>query len=153
MRIFDETKTVELTEYDLTKGYMKSDVIETEIPEQPAVEEQYHYEVVREYESGGRDVQKVVDVEAKAYLPARVEREEIGVYIPYTEREIKVMAAQREMSELKAKLAETDYKAIKYAEGFIVESEYAPIRAERQSWRERIGTLEAVLADGGGDVL
>jgi hypothetical protein len=63
------------------------------------------------------------------------------------------MAAQREMSCLKAKLAETDYKAIKYAEGFIVESEYAPIRAERQSWRERIGTLEAILADGGGDVL
>lgn len=153
MRIFDETKTVELTEYDLTKGYMKSDVIETEIPEQPAVEEQYHYEVVREYENGGKDIQKVIDVEAKAYLPARVEREEIGVYIPYTERELIVMSAEREISELKGKLAASDYKAIKYGEGVISVAEYAPIRAERQSWRERIGTLEAILADGGGDVL
>ena len=153
MRIFDETKSVELTEFDLTKGYLKTEFIETAIAEHAAVAEVSHYEVVREYESGGRDIQKVVDVEAIPYIPARVEREEIGVYIPYTKRELEVMAAQREMSELKAKLAESDYKAIKYAEGFITEPEYAPIRAERQSWRERIGALEAVLADGGGDAL
>ncbi|MBQ4091537.1 MAG: hypothetical protein IJC64_04405 [Clostridia bacterium] len=151
MRIFDETKTVELTEFDLAKGYLKTEFIETEIAEQAAVAEVSHYEVVKQYENGGYDVKKVIDVEEMPYAPARVEREEIGVYIPYTERELEVMAAEREIRDLKVRLAESDYKAIKYAEGFITEPEYAPIRAERQAWRERIGALEAVLVDGGGE--
>lgn len=142
MRIFDETKTVELTEYDLTKGYLKPDVIETEVEEQPAIEEQFHYEIVKEYENGGKDIQKVIDIEGKPYVPAYTDIEEIHIYIPYTEKELEEKAASREIAELKSKLAETDYKAIKYAEGFISEADYAPIRAERQAWRERIGELE-----------
>ena len=43
---------------------------------------------------------------------------------------------------LKHKLQQTDYKAIKYAEGWISEEEYAPIKAERQSLREEINRLE-----------
>ena len=82
MRIFDQTKTVELTEFDLAKGYLKTEFIETEIAEQAAVAEVSHYEVVKQYENGGYDVKKVIDVEEKPYAPARVEREEIGVYIP-----------------------------------------------------------------------
>lgn len=145
MRIFDETKTVELVEFDLAKGRLKEDFIEVNVPEQPEVEEQFHYEIVKEYESGGRDVKRVIDVEGKPYAPARVEREEIMVYVPYTERELIVMSAEREISELKGKLAASDYKAIKYGEGVISVAEYAPIRAERQAWRQRIGELEVIL--------
>lgn len=43
---------------------------------------------------------------------------------------------------LKHKLSLTDYKAIKYAEGWISEEEYAPIKAERQALREEINRLE-----------
>ncbi|MBO5854373.1 MAG: hypothetical protein J6Q61_06520 [Bacteroidales bacterium] len=43
---------------------------------------------------------------------------------------------------LKHKLQQTDYKAIKYAEGWISEEEYAPIKAERQAIREEINRLE-----------
>ena len=43
---------------------------------------------------------------------------------------------------LKSKLAETDYKAIKYAEGWLTDEEYAPIKAERQAIREEINKLE-----------
>ena len=32
---------------------------------------------------------------------------------------------------LKCKLNDSDYKAIKYAEGILTEEEYAPIKAER----------------------
>lgn len=46
------------------------------------------------------------------------------------------------VAELKQKLAETDYQAIKYAEGWISEEEYAPIKAQRQAWRDRINELE-----------
>lgn len=48
----------------------------------------------------------------------------------------------KKIDELKSKLAQTDYKAIKYAEGLISEQEYAPIKAQRQSWRDMINLLE-----------
>lgn len=142
MRIFNEDKTIELTEVDENKGYLKEDVIETDIPEQEAVVEEWHYEVIAEYPNGGKDVKKVVDVEGKPYIPAHTEREEIWVYIPYTENELERMAAEREIAELKAKLRDTDYQAIKYAEGMYTLTEYAPIREQRQAWRDRINHLE-----------
>ena len=43
---------------------------------------------------------------------------------------------------LKHKLQESDYKAIKYAEGILTEEEYAPIKAERQALRDEINRLE-----------
>ena len=48
----------------------------------------------------------------------------------------------KEISELKAKLAQTDYQAIKFAEGWITADDYAPTKALRNSWRARINELE-----------
>lgn len=53
----------------------------------------------------------------------------------------------REILRLKRLLSETDYKAIKYAEGQLSEEEYAPIKAQRQLWREQINALEASSQD------
>lgn len=145
MRIFNEDKTIELSEVDEAIGYLKKDVIETDIPEQEAVEEQWHYEIIAEYPNGGKDVKKIIDVEGKDYIPAHTKREEILIYIPYTEDELERMAAEREISELKQKLRDTDYQAIKYAEGAISLVEYAETKALRQAWRERINVLEAVI--------
>ena len=50
-----------------------------------------------------------------------------------------------EIQQLKKLLSDTDYKAIKYAEGQISEEEYASVRAERQGYRDRINELEALL--------
>lgn len=46
------------------------------------------------------------------------------------------------ITELKKKLADTDYQAIKYAEGQISEQDYASIKAQRQAWRDEINELE-----------
>lgn len=142
MRIFNEDKTVELLDCDLEKGYLKKDVIETDIPEQEEVVEEWHYEAIKEYPNGGKILEKVIDVEGKPYISAHTEREEIWVYIPYTEDELAKIAAEREISELKQKLRDTDYQAIKYAEGMYTLTEYAPIREQRQAWRDRINHLE-----------
>ena len=48
----------------------------------------------------------------------------------------------KEISELKAKLSQTDYQAIKFAEGWITADDYAPTKALRNSWRARINELE-----------
>lgn len=45
--------------------------------------------------------------------------------------------------ELKIKLAKTDYQAIKFAEGWLSEEEFAPIKAKRQELRNKINELES----------
>ena len=50
-----------------------------------------------------------------------------------------------EITQLKTALSDTDYKAIKYAEGQISEDEYASVRAERQGYRDRINYLEGLM--------
>lgn len=58
----------------------------------------------------------------------------------------KIAEYQAEIDELKQALADSDYKAIKYAEGEISEEDYAPIKAQRQAWRDRINELEALIS-------
>jgi hypothetical protein len=50
-----------------------------------------------------------------------------------------------EITQLKKQLSDTDYKAIKYAEGQISEEEYASVRELRQSYRDRINYLEGLM--------
>lgn len=48
----------------------------------------------------------------------------------------------RQIRELKQKLFDTDYKAIKYSEGLLTDSEYAATKAQREEWRSAINKLE-----------
>ena len=61
------------------------------------------------------------------------------------QRQSEIDEIQRKIDETKAKLSETDYQAIKHFEGFISEADYAPIKAQRQAWRDEINALEAEL--------
>ena len=132
MKIYNQDKTQELQEYDLSKGYLQQDKLF--IKHYDAVEEQGHYETIKEYENGGKDVEWVVDVEG---VEEHDEFEDIQIYIPYTEQEL----AEQRIGELKQKLAETDYQAIKYAEGELSAEDYAPIKEQRRQWRAEINRL------------
>jgi predicted transcriptional regulator len=46
------------------------------------------------------------------------------------------------LNRLKMRLAATDYKAIKYAEGLYTPEEYAATKAERETLRAQIRALE-----------
>lgn len=46
------------------------------------------------------------------------------------------------IAELKQNLSETDYQAIKFAEGQLSEEEYEPIKKQRQLWRDEINNRE-----------
>ena len=142
MRVFNKDKTVELTEYDLTKGHLVPDkLFVAHHEEKLSLAELWHYETVREYPNGGKVVEKVIDRPREDGRDAYDEYEDIQVYIPYTEEELAVF----EISELKQKLGDTDYQAIKYAEGVLLEEEYAEMRVQRQAWRDRINELEKLL--------
>lgn len=49
---------------------------------------------------------------------------------------------QQKIQKLKQKLEETDYQAIKFAEGQISSDDYVFIREQRQQWRNEINKLE-----------
>lgn len=88
MKVYNQDKTQVLEEYDLEKGYLKEDTLITHYDEVQAVEEQFHYETIAEYPNGGKDVRKVIDIEGVEYKPARDEKENIYVYLTYTEEEL-----------------------------------------------------------------
>ena len=66
-------------------------------------------------------------------------------YEQQLQRQAEIDEVQRKIDETKAKLSQTDYQSIKYFEGFISEADYAPIKAQRQAWRDEINALEAEL--------
>ena len=71
-----------------------------------------------------------------------------GVYRDMTAEEVAEFNKSAEVSvdaqinALKERLSQTDYQAIKYAEGLIREEDYAVIKAERQGWRDEINLLQ-----------
>lgn len=89
MKVYNQEKTQILEEYDVTKGKLVKDTITIKYPEVKAVEEKGHYETVAEYENGGKDVKWVVETAGVEYQPEREETEEIYVYAPYTDEELK----------------------------------------------------------------
>lgn len=62
-----------------------------------------------------------------------------------TEQDLLKDQYRLEIQQLKKLLSDSDYKAIKYAEGQISEEEYSEIKSERQGYRDRINYLEGLL--------
>lgn len=62
-----------------------------------------------------------------------------------TEQDLLKDQYRLEITQLKKALSDTDYKAIKYAEGQISEEDYASVRELRQSYRDRINYLEGLM--------
>lgn len=50
-----------------------------------------------------------------------------------------------EITALKSLLTDTDYKALKHADGVMSAEEYEPIRQQREEWRDKINALETKL--------
>ena len=105
MKILDETGAV-VENPDLTLGYLTDDTQPLEHPAQEAVAEVAHYETVAEYPSGGRDVQRVVDVPAVPAKPAWTEQLPIKRYIRYTAEELAAQEEARKKAEAREKLPE-----------------------------------------------
>ena len=68
-----------------------------------------------------------------------------GIDREATEEEIAELqpTIQEQIEMLKQQLKDTDYKAIKFAEGFISDEDYAETKALRQAWRDEINRLES----------
>lgn len=137
-RVFNEDKTQELTEYDLTLGKLARDKLfvahHEAVPEVVAqtVEEKVaayqaegqsveqhdgkYFLVVAQYPNGGKDIAEIFPTQAVPAKEAYDEYEDIYVYIPYTEAELAAIEYRSEIAKAKAYLQETDYIVMKIAE-------------------------------------
>ena len=104
MRILDENN-VEITVPDLTLGHLVEEaVFVAHHPAVEAVREQWHYETIKEYPGGGRDVVKVVDVPGVEAKDAWDEYETIKRYVPYTEEELAALEEARNKPTLESRV-------------------------------------------------
>lgn len=95
MDIYDEQGNP-VTDYDPAKGRLEMQKRIHHYEAVEAVEEQGHWETVAEYpETGGKDVQWVVDAPGVEAREAWDEEETYWLYIPYTEEELAQMEADR----------------------------------------------------------
>ena len=64
-----------------------------------------------------------------------------------TEDEKLIEQYQSEIVELKKYLSDTDYKAIKFAEGELSEEAYREVKSQRHDARARINELESLIEE------
>lgn len=90
MRIIDETGN-EITNPDLDLGHLVSDTETIHHEATEEIKEEFHYETIAEYANGGKDVKKIIDVEAVPAKEAWDEEILIQKYILYTDEELKAI--------------------------------------------------------------
>lgn len=145
MRVFNVNKTEELKEYDLNLGHLESDTLVTHVEAVEGVEGKGHYETVREYPNGGKDVEWVVDIPRVEAVEEHDETEDILVYIPYTKKELTKINLQIEKGELKAWLKAHDYIGVKIATGRATIDDYADEIALMTEKANRINEINELL--------
>lgn len=140
MKIYNESKTQELKDPDLSLGKLVEDkllvahhdaisAVVGKTSEELAQEMQMQgaevffnelrglwYYVDQKFPNGGRSVKAIYPVQAVEAKDAWDEYEDIYVYVPYTENELAVISAKKKISEYKAYLSKTDYIVLKIAE-------------------------------------
>ena len=108
MRILDMNGN-EITNPDFSLGRLEEEklfVAHHEAVE--ATEEKGHYEVVAEYpETGGKDVEWLVDVPAVETREAWDEYEDVLRYIPYSEEELEEMNKPTQLDIIEAQVTYT----------------------------------------------
>lgn len=119
MRVYNENKTEALANWNLEEGYLKEDklfkahhdaepgtaaiTVEDKIAEIEASggkvikTKDKVYRVIKEYPSGGKDVEEITETPAVPAKEEYDEYEDIQVYIPYTEAEL----AERKRAEIR----------------------------------------------------
>ena len=104
MRIFDN-KNFQVDQPDLQKGRLKRDRIFVKHHEAvEEVPEEGHWETVKEYQNGGKDVAWVVDVQGVQAKEAWDEQEDILRYVEYADDDLslndRVRLLERQMTEI-----------------------------------------------------
>lgn len=131
MKIIDENKNI-ITNPDLELGYLVSDTETIHHDAIEAVEEKSHYETIAEYPNGGKDVQKIIDVEEVKAKDAWDEKVPIQKYILYTAEELETKL--NEIKDTKIAKSKSDLKEYLASHPLQwIDGEYYSVTEEKQS--------------------
>ena len=120
MEIYNENMEL-IKNLDLSIGYLKDS---TRIEHHDAiegVEEQGHYEVIAEYENGGKDVEWIVDVPYVMAQSAWDEEIPIHIYVLYTQEELDAIEAIKNTPTMEERIEalENENKELKARNAFM----------------------------------
>lgn len=106
---------------DLSLGYLKDSTRTVHHEAVEGVQERWHYETIKEYPNGGKDIQKVIDVPGVEAKAAWDEEIPIQIYVLYTQEELDAIEAEKNKPTMEDRLAALEaqlaaYEAA-YAEG------------------------------------
>ena len=110
---------------DLSLGYLKPSTRTEHHPAIEGVDEVWHYETIREYPNGGKDIKKVIDVPGVEAKPAWDEEVPIQIYVPYTQEELDRMEEEQNKptQEERIKALEEENKQLKEALDLLLSGE------------------------------
>ena len=118
MKIYNEDLTKEIQEQDI--DYSKYKLVDAKrfVRHHEAVaevKEQFHYETIREYSNGGKDVKKVIDVESVEPKEAYDEYEDVLKIEPLSAEELKqnrIYEIQARLNQLSQDFVQADLGAV-----------------------------------------
>lgn len=93
---------------DLSLGYLTDSTRTVHHETVDGVEEQFHYVIITEYENGGKDVEKVIDVPGVEAQPAWDEEIPIQIYHQYTQEELDRIEAERNRPTMEERVAQLE---------------------------------------------
>ena len=93
---------------DLSLGYLTDSTRTVHHDAVEGVEEQFHYETIAEYENGGKDVEKVIDVPGVESKPAWDEEIPIQIYYLYTQEELDKMEEEKNKPSQEDRIAQLE---------------------------------------------
>ena len=93
---------------DLSLGYLMDSTRTVHHEAVDGVEEQFHYVTIAEYENGGKDVEKVIDVPGVEAQPAWDEEIPIQIYHQYTQEELDRIEADRNRPTMEERVAQLE---------------------------------------------
>ena len=89
---------------DLSLGYLTDSTRTVHHDAVEGVAVVWHYETIAEYENGGKDVEKVIDVPGVEAQPAWDEKIPIQIYVLYTQNELDRIEAERNKPTMEDRL-------------------------------------------------
>ncbi len=99
---------------DLSFGYLKPSTRTEHHEAMEGVQEKWHYEVVKEYPNGGKDIQKVIDVPGVEAKEAWDEEIPIQIYVPYTQEELDRMEEEKNKPTQEQRIAALEAQLAAY---------------------------------------
>lgn len=120
MKVYDETKSYELTVYDLEQGKLIPDkLFIAHHPEQAEIPAVKHREVKR-FPNGGASAEWVIDVPAVPAKPSWDEYEDIMVYVPFTAEQLQEIERNNRISYIKSRLSQLSEDFVQSWAGAII---------------------------------